>query len=721
MKTFINVRYPLIAFLSVLIAILSTLALACRQFVWGILAFFILSAFVTLCFVKRRTAVAVVILASFVLGAGITGVHLLKIKSNQVHFEQKVVVSGYVCDSAVDGNVVKVVIDNVSVTSDNTTTNLSGKAKFYVYDNQTVPTLGEKATVVAKLNNVYVFRNGVQAVDYCNGVYYKLSSVNKVTYGQAKPTLDKVCLNYVKTRLQQVSPTNGNVAYALLTGDRSLVQDGTLDGFRDVGVMHVFAVSGLHVSFLVAVLGWILDKLKVRRWAKFGLLVVPLVFYCYVCGFPASVVRATVMTAVALIMQNFWRRTDLLNSVSIAGVILLAINPLNLFNPGFLLSFGAVYGIATVYLSLSRYIDYKVKGKFLVNLLKSLALSLGATAGTVLISAHFFGSVATFVLLANLVVVPVVSVIFICSAISLLPLFFGYFGIVSDTLLGAIKWFANLLANLPFATVSTPKLGVSVLFWVALLFVLGSYVNLKGKAKTVVCIVLSLCVAVSCLVANLPRQDDGSLYLIDGDQDVVAVASDGDGNYLVVSNCTTVRDVEKICDRLGNYKVNSLHLAFTKYKSVNVNALQVLLEDYVVDKAYVFDQTGNTVVDNLFASVNTNVVVVPPNRQASTLGATCIADGVPLGLKIVLPQFTFVVAFDVGNVALQTLQSRCNAQIIYSNTYNAKLLQIFGNSTVLFGEEGNLGNKNSLTECGNFTISCKSGTIKVTNTGGTTF
>ncbi len=722
MKKLINVRYPLIAFLVVSVAVLSAVACVYQQILWAILAFFILSAVVVLCFVKGKRALALVILASYLLGLALSGAELLQIERRKVFVDYKVAVSGYVCDIADDNNVVKVVLDEVTITlQDGSTQKLAGKTRLYVYDDDTIVKLGTHVSVIAKVNNVYVFRDSVQALDYCNGIYYKLSSASDVVYGECNATLDKSFLNYVKERLQQVAPTNWSVAYALLTGDRSLVSNQTLEGFSDAGVMHVFAVSGLHVGFVVAVLSWLLGKLKVRRWARFFALIIPLGFYAFVCGFPPSVVRAVVMTAVSLLLQIFWHKTDLLNSASIAAVILVLANPLNLFNAGFLLSFGAVFGIATVHLALARYIDDKLKHKGANKLAKLVSVSLGATAGTVFITAYFFGEVATLAVVANLVVVPLVSVIFVFSALSLLPFFFGYLGAIPDVLLGVVKWFSNAVANIPFATVDTAKLGFAAIFWVALLFVVGGYVNIKGKGKAVVCIALALCMVASCVVANIPTQSASGIYMQDSDQDLLVIANDDDGNYLVVSNFTTINDTEKIIKRLDCYKINSLTLAFTNYKSASVNSLDMLISRYSVDKVYVFDATGNTYADNLFVNANVSVVEVPPNNAVACFDAMSIADGKLLGLQLTLEDFTFLIAYDISDVLLDSLSAKSNADVVYSAKYLPKLATAFDSSVVLFGEEGKIGDKNSLTECGNFTITCKSGTIKVNNGWGIAF
>ena len=125
-------------------------------------------------------------------------------------------------------------------------------------------------------------------------------------------------------------------------------------------------------------------------------------------------------------------------------------------------------------------------------------------------------------------------------------------------------------------------------------------------------------------------------------------------------------------------------------------------------------------MDDLFGRNQVSVVVVPYNNSVALLSATCIADGVPLGLQLTLDGFTFVLVYDVGEVLISKLSTLCNANVVYSDKYLPQLADLFDDSVLLFGQESKKGYKNSLTECGNFTIVSKSGTIKVTNGWGIT-
>jgi len=105
MKKLFNVRYPLIVFLVVALAVLSVVCVVYHKLVWAVFAFFILSAFVTWCFVKGQKAVAVVLIVSYLLGLGVMALEVAQIKGRAVSFDGKCVVSGYVCDANLDGSV----------------------------------------------------------------------------------------------------------------------------------------------------------------------------------------------------------------------------------------------------------------------------------------------------------------------------------------------------------------------------------------------------------------------------------------------------------------------------------------------------------------------------------------------------------------------------------------------------------------------------------------
>ena len=131
------------------------------------------------------------------------------------------------------------------------------------------------------------------------------------------------------------------VAYAMILGDTRYIDDQTLQAFRNVGIAHVFAVSGLHVGFVVMLVNAFVKK---RKKLSLCVTMAVLLFYAWVCNFSPSIIRAMIMTFLLLLAKSLGREPDFLSSLSTAVCVILLIKPFYLFEVGFQLSVGADTG-----------------------------------------------------------------------------------------------------------------------------------------------------------------------------------------------------------------------------------------------------------------------------------------------------------------------------------------------------------------------------------------
>ena len=135
---------------------------------------------------------------------------------------------------------------------------------------------------------------------------------------------------------------------ALILGSRDDLPEETVADFRDAGIAHVLAVSGLHVGILAAALLYVLRRLRMPPRARFAVVAVVLLCYCRLLDFSAPVVRAALMSCLLMAGQVSHERVDPLTSLSVAFMTILAVRPLDILNAGFQLSFLAVLGIFTM-------------------------------------------------------------------------------------------------------------------------------------------------------------------------------------------------------------------------------------------------------------------------------------------------------------------------------------------------------------------------------------
>ena len=235
------------------------------------------------------------------------------------------------------------------------------------------------------------------------------------------------------------------MARALLLGDRSGIDQSVLDQYANIGVVHVLAVSGLHVGGIYLLLGVLLQLLGFRqnRPAAIWITVIILWVYALITGLSASVCRASLMFTLYGIGRLLSRKVNVLNIWAASGIILLVINPLKLFDVGFQLSFLAVFGILVLYKPIHHI--YKPGSRLISKIWSLVVVSTAAQLFTFPLLMYYFHKVSLIFLLSNLVIVPLVTVLFYGS---LLVMCFGSLPWIGAKLCLSIDWLVELLNRL---------------------------------------------------------------------------------------------------------------------------------------------------------------------------------------------------------------------------------------------------------------------------------
>lgn len=197
-----------------------------------------------------------------------------------------------------------------------------------------------------------------------------------------------------------------DVAYALLTGNSGNMDAGIGELARRGGIAHIFAVSGLHIGILFSAVYLVCRRLG--RWRVVPALLLA-VCYCALCNFTVSSVRAVIMCGSAGLYGVLGRKRDFLEAISFAALAVLLFAPAQWFSAGFRLSFGACVGLALFSGSFSRGFS-----RFLPKRLSDyLGASLSVQLMTIPVLTEAFGYVSVWGLLLNLVLIPVLPVLFL--------------------------------------------------------------------------------------------------------------------------------------------------------------------------------------------------------------------------------------------------------------------------------------------------------------------
>lgn len=322
---------------------------------------------------------------------------------------------------------------------------------------------------------------------YCDGVYYEADASAVSVVGNKRKFFEKILDRMSASMYQFMQKEDVGIAKSLLFGDKSDLTADDNATIRGIGLSHVFALSGLHVSFLMGIILFIAKKTKLNKKLTIALSIAVLFVYGITTGFPSGLKRAGIMTLCYLIAPFLKAKRDPLNTLGTACLIILATNPRELFDLSFIMSVSAVLGIVAFYKPIASFIGGKRCGAIRKRFAEGTALTLSANVFLFPVCCNVFNSIAVYSVVANLVLLPLVGAAFSCLAVAaFLSLIFSGFGVLyypAQFLVIGIRILSEFIYSLPYATVGVPALGVSSALYVLSAVVVSRFIKLGVKTK----------------------------------------------------------------------------------------------------------------------------------------------------------------------------------------------------------------------------------------------
>ena len=313
--------------------------------------------------------------------------------------------------------------------------------------------------------------------------------------------------NVRKTIDEQVSKYHNKTTSGLLRGlllaDRSSIDYAVKTEFINAGVVHVLSVSGLHVGYIVLIFLVLLNRFNI--FYRYSLTLVGLLFYLIITGADSPVFRSTVMAIIIMAAPLTGREYNSLNALSLSALIILLINPGELFNPSFQLSYSAILSLIVIYPPLKKSVEnLRLQNKWLKWFLIFCVTSLSAQIGTLPFTLTYFHRLSITALFANLLVIPVsgaivalgIVTIFLGSMISFLG---NVFASSNELLTYFMYYFVRLMGgdNYSYLTINQFSSFDAAVFYVTI--VLMFYIGKKFKSKKPKVIGFALS-AILCLI-----------------------------------------------------------------------------------------------------------------------------------------------------------------------------------------------------------------------------
>lgn len=260
--------------------------------------------------------------------------------------------------------------------------------------------------------------------------------------------------NTIQLKLAEAgfNTTQLGLIQALLLGQKKQIDPETYANFSKAGVVHILAVSGLHVGIVLMLLQWVfkpMDYLRNGRTLKSLLVVLLLWGFALVAGFSPSVTRAVTMFSLFAIALNRKRKTNTINLLCLSLFPILVVYPHFILQVGFQLSYAAVFAIVMLQPVLYRL--YSPKFWVDKTLWSVTTVTVSAQLGVLPFSLYYFHQFPGLFILANLVIIPFLGILLgggiLVIALALIGGLVEIFVKGYASLLDALLLFVDLIAQ----------------------------------------------------------------------------------------------------------------------------------------------------------------------------------------------------------------------------------------------------------------------------------
>jgi len=400
----------------------------------------------------------------------------------------------------------RITVGNIQINAD--TVRLSMPIKYFVYTKENINAgVGDTIMFSGRFQvfglprnpGEFDFKTFYQRQNIFGRVYQDRGSPIRVIPARESSLLKMVSAVRDGIRRRFFRATDGHVAgllSALILGEKSQVDPELKSAFVETGVIHVLAVSGLHVGYVLLILMVLTKFLRIPWGWDRAAVIVGLGLFILVTGGRPSVVRASLMAALYVLAPIVNRPVHGWNIIATAAFIILLVNPTFIADLGFLLSFTAVISIVYFYGLFERVLPDKLKVSQIKNTFVKYAwglflVSLSAQIGTLPITVYYFHKIPLIALVANVIIVPLVGIL---VALGFAILFFGWIPIVGAAY-GQSAWVvtelisiaAKKFSSVPLASYLLPQINaLHVIQYGLLVFTVFTIFRRSRRRKAVI-------------------------------------------------------------------------------------------------------------------------------------------------------------------------------------------------------------------------------------------
>ncbi len=299
---------------------------------------------------------------------------------------------------------------------------------------------------------------------------------NLIQYEERMPWIESIQKCIVSQLEKLFSKEKIGIMEAVILGNDRRLNSSIEELYQKAGISHVLCISGFHVGVVIGGMMALYKLIPISYSLRQILLMITIIAYTLLTGYGTSTVRAAIMICVTLLGKCLWQEDDGLTNVAIAGLIILIVNPYQLFRVGFQLSFMAVIAVILCSNEIEKK-ELTVEWRY-PHWQRTILIWMSVQLLTWSIIAYHFYEIPFIASLFNLVVIPIFSMIIVVGwwlvILSFLPIPIAYIGSwLIESILDGITWGLKWVIKLPLSSLCTgrPNYIEYIIYFCAIAFI----------------------------------------------------------------------------------------------------------------------------------------------------------------------------------------------------------------------------------------------------------
>lgn len=465
---------------------------------------------------------------------------------------------------------------------------------------------------------------------------------------------------------------NSDLLKGIVLGDYNYLDEEYLKTYRDIGLAHILAVSGLHIGIIAGAIVFFMSRIGLNRKWNTIITISIIWIYAYLIGFPSSILRANIMFSLLFIGFLMAEPYDSINALFLSFLILILSNPLSILSVGFQLSYAATFSILYFTPRIRKAFYYFENNKrYKKNLISTVSALVGLYIGILPIQIYYFNEFSPMSIVSNILIAPIISFVLVGSFILLIvESIFSPLNIVLGFVINTGLNIERLLVGIIYRfnslnfKIGSPNIFQIFLYYV-LIFIIFRVIDFSTFKKNVIkSIYIYL---IFFLIFSLGFEiNDNSLEIdfIDVGQGDAALIRTRSGDYLVDTGGEVFGDFD-ICKNitlpyLEKHGIKKLKGVFiTHFHLDHCKGIPILAENLHIENIFISYENSESEIYNYILNSKIPLVLLKAGDNFHIDKNTSI--------NIISPKSSYIdMAYSENNLSLVFDISYYNRKILFT-------------------------------------------------------